>query len=163
MVSAFEKGAKEAGHEVIIFAVARMNVKGCLGCEYCHNKGEGKCVQQDDMKALYPEFLSADMVVFATPLYYFGMSAQLKSVVDRFCAFSHSLRARHLKSALIAVAWDDYDWTFEALESHYRTLLRYIDLEDRGILLAGGCGTPAETADSEHLRRAYEFGKSLKE
>jgi len=55
MVSAFEKGAKEAGHEVIIFAVARMNVKGCLGCEYCHNKGEGKCVQQDDMKALYPD------------------------------------------------------------------------------------------------------------
>ena len=72
MVSAFEKGAKEAGHEVIIFAVARMNVKGCLGCEYCHNKGEGKCVQQDDMKALYPEFLSADMVVFASPIYYFG-------------------------------------------------------------------------------------------
>ena len=69
MVSAFEKGAKEAGHEVIIFAVARMNVKGCLGCEYCHNKGEGKCVQQDDMKALYPEFLSADMVVFASPIY----------------------------------------------------------------------------------------------
>ena len=62
MVSAFEKGAKEAGHEVIIFAVARMNVKGCLGCEYCHNKGEGKCVQQDDMQTLYPEFLSADRV-----------------------------------------------------------------------------------------------------
>ena len=76
MVSAFEKGAKEAGHEVIIFAVARMNVKGCLGCEYCHNKGEGKCVQQDDMKALYPEFLSADMVVFASPIYYFTFSAQ---------------------------------------------------------------------------------------
>ena len=70
MVAAFEKGAKEAGHDVVTFSVARMNVKGCLGCEYCHNKGEGKCVQQDDMKALYPEFLSADMVVFASPIYY---------------------------------------------------------------------------------------------
>ena len=45
-----------------------MNVKGCLGCEYCHNKGEGKCVQQDDMQRLYPEFFSADMVVFASPI-----------------------------------------------------------------------------------------------
>ena len=76
MVAAFEKGAKEAGHDVVTFSVARMNVKGCLGCEYCHNKGEGKCVQQDDMKALYPEFLSADMVVFASPIYYFTLSAQ---------------------------------------------------------------------------------------
>lgn len=53
MVAAFEKGAKEAGHDVVTFSVARMNVKGCLGCEYCHNKGEGKCVQQDDMQRLY--------------------------------------------------------------------------------------------------------------
>ena len=87
MVSAFEKGAKEAGHEVITFAVARMNVKGCLGCEYCHNKGEGKCVQQDDMQALYPEFLSADMVVFASPIYYFTLSAQLQAVIHRTYAF----------------------------------------------------------------------------
>ena len=157
----FARGAREAGHEPEILDVAYENVHPCTGCVACGY--EGTCVQKDGMTAIRQQLLSADMVVFATPLYYFGMSAQLKSVVDRFCAFSHSLRARHLKSALIAVAWDDYDWTFEALESHYRTLLRYIDLEDRGILLAGGCGTPAETADSEHLRRAYEFGKSLKE
>ncbi len=107
MVSAFEKGAKEAGHEVIIFAVARMNVKGCLGCEYCHNKGEGKCVQQDDMKALYPEFLSADMVVFASPIYYFTLSAQLLrrrlclwpcnyAVLSVYCGILGSEECRHL-------------------------------------------------------------------
>ena len=84
MVAAFEKGAKEAGHDVVSFSVARMNVKGCLGCEYCHNKGEGKCVQQDDMQRLYPEFFSADMVVFASPIYYFTLSAQLQAVIQQY-------------------------------------------------------------------------------
>ena len=67
------------------------------------------------------------MVVFATPLYYYGMTAQLKTVVDRFCAYNSSLNSRHLKSALLTVAWNADDWTFDALETHYKTLVRYIN------------------------------------
>ena len=58
--------------------------------------------------------------VLATPLYYYGMSAQLKTVVDRFCAYNSSLNGRHLKSALLTVAWNADDWTFEALEAEWR-------------------------------------------
>ena len=119
MVSAFEKGAKEAGHEVIIFAVARMNVKGCLGCEYCHNKGKGKCVQQDDMKALYPEFLSADMVVFASPIYYFTLSAQLQAVIHRTYAFGIPKNVK--QTALILSSGDAFVYG-PAITQYYQSI-----------------------------------------
>ena len=72
------------------------------------------------------KLLSSDMVVFATPLYYYGMTAQLKTVVDPFCAYNSSLNSRRLKSALLTVAWNADDWTFDALETHYKTLVRYV-------------------------------------
>ena len=86
---------------------------------------EGPCVQKDDVEMIRKKLLASDMVVFATPLYYYGMSAQLKTVVDRFCAYNSSLNSRHLKSALLTVAWNADDWTFDALEAHYKTLVRY--------------------------------------
>lgn len=69
------------------------------------------------------------MLVFATPLYYYGMSAQLKTLVDCFCAFNSSLMRRHMKSALLAAAWNSDGWTFEALEAHYKTLVRVVITE----------------------------------
>ena len=102
------------------------------------------------------------MVVFATPLYYYGMSAQLKTLVDRFCAFNASLTRKRMRSALLAVAWNSDSWTFEALEAHYRTLVRYLDFRDMGMILGGGCGTPSMTRNSRCIRQAYELGKSLK-
>ena len=113
------------------------------------------------MKMIRTELLSSDMVVFATPLYYYGMSAQLKTVIDRFCAFNSSLNRRHLKSALLAVAWNADDWTFDALEAHYRTLVRYIRFEDCGMVLGRGCGTPGMTEQSGYPQEAYRLGRSL--
>ena len=98
------------------------------------------------------------MVVFATPLYYYGMSAQMKTVVDRFCAFNSSLNKKHLKSALLTVAWNADDWTFDAFISHYKTLVRYINFEDRGMVLGCGCGTPSRTKRSRYPEQAYQLG-----
>ena len=89
------------------------------------------------------------------------MSAQLKTVIDRFCAYNSSLNRRHLKSALLTVAWNADDWTFDALKAHYKTLVRYINFEDCGMVLGYGCGTPAMTRRSRYMNMAYELGKSL--
>ena len=107
------------------------------------------------------KLLGEDMVVFATPLYYYGMTAQLKVVVDRFCAYNSSLNSRHLKSALLTVAWNADDWTFEALEAHYKTLVRYLRFKDMGMVLGYGCGTPSMTKASKYPDQAYQLGKSM--
>ena len=101
------------------------------------------------------------MVVFATPLYYYGMSAQLKIVVDRFCAYNSSLHGKHMKSALLTVAWNADNWTFEALEAHYKTLVRYCGFKDQGMVLGYGCGSPDMTKRSPHVEEAYQMGKNL--
>lgn len=159
LADSFAKGAEEAGHSCEIIEVCRADVHPCLGCVRCGY--EGPCVQKDDVELIRQKLLRADMVVFATPLYYYGMTAQLKAVIDRFCAYNSSLNSRHLKSALLAVAWNADDWTFDALQAHYQTLVRYINFEDKGMVLGYGCGTPAMTKRSRYPERAYQLGKSL--
>ncbi len=159
LVDEFTRGAKEAGHEVTRFDVSRMNIHPCIGCVQCGY--EGPCVQKDDNEIIRNALLHCDMVVFATPLYYYGMSAQLKTVIDRFCAYNFSLHDKHLKSALLTVAWNHDDWTFDALLAHYKTLVRYINLEDQGTVLGYGCGSTAMTKHSSYPEQAYLLGKNL--
>ena len=160
LVEEFSKGAKEAGHSVQRFDVAAMNVNPCIGCVACGY--EGPCVQKDDNQKIREAILAADMLVFATPLYYYGMSAQLKIVIDRFCAYNSSINRKHMKSALLTVAWNNDNWTFDALESHYQTLVNYLNLEDCGMVLGRGCGSPSMTKHTKYPENAYELGRSLK-
>ena len=160
LVKEFERDAHEVWHQIKIIDCTRISVRPCIGCIACGY--EGPCVQKDDMENIKNEILSADMIVFATPLYYYGMSAQLKTVIDRFCAFNGSIQRKHMKSALLTVAWNSDNWTFDALESHYKTLVRYLNFSDQGMVLGRGCGTPSMTAHSIYPNKAYELGKSLK-
>ena len=159
LMEQFKLGAEESGHAVEVIDVCHADIHPCTGCVRCGY--EGPCVQKDDVEDIRRTLLSADMVVFATPLYYYGMTAQLKTVIDRFCAYNSSLNSRHLKSALLAVAWNADDWTFDALEAHYKTLVRYINFEDKGMVLGYGCGTPSMTTHSKYPIEAYRLGKSL--
>lgn len=159
LVEQFRRGAEESGHAVEVIDVCRAEIHPCVGCVRCGY--EGPCVQKDDVETIRRKLLDADMVVFATPLYYYGMTAQLKTVVDRFCAYNSSLNSRRLKSALLTVAWNADDWTFEALTAHYKTLVRYINFEDKGMVLGYGCGTPSMTQRSKYPQEAYRLGKGL--
>ena len=160
LADCFRRGAEEAGHSVEIVNTAHANIHPCTGCIRCGY--EGPCVQKDDVEAIREKILAAGMLVFATPLYYYGMSAQLKTMIDRFCAFNSSIQRRHMQSALLAVAWNSEGWTFEALEAHYKTLVRYLHLEDMGMVLGYGCGTPAMTQHSPYPQQAYRLGNRLK-
>lgn len=155
----FIRGAEEAGHKVTVFDAARASLHPCFACDACGMSGQ--CCQKDDMAGLREQILETDMMVLVTPLYYFGMSAQLKTVIDRFYSFNGTLMERKLKTALIVTAWDDQDWTMKDIKSHYETLCRYLNFQDQGQILGIGCGTVSMTKGTEFPRRAYEFGKSL--
>lgn len=160
LADCFRQGAEGVGHTVEMIDVAHADIHPCTGCIYCGY--EGPCVQKDDVEQIRQKILNADMLVFATPLYYYGMSAQLKTLIDRFCAFNSSIQRRHMKSALLSVAWNSDSWTFEALETHYQTLVRYLHLQDMGMVLGYGCGTPPMTEHSEFPQQAYNLGNRLK-
>ena len=160
LAKAFMQGAAEAGHAVEVLDAAHADIHPCTGCIHCGY--EGHCVQKDNEEKFRAAILAADMMVFATPLYYYGMSAQLKTLIDRFCAFNSSIQRKHMKSAIISAAWNADGWTFDALESHYKTLVRYLNLQDMGAVWGKGCGTPSMTKNSRYMLQAYELGKSLK-
>ena len=160
LADCFKQGAEEAGHTVELIDAAHANIHPCTGCIHCGY--EGPCVQKDDVEEIRGKILRADMMVFVTPLYYYGMSAQLKTLIDRFCAFNTSIQRKHMKSALLAAAWNSDNWTFEALESHYKTLVRYLNLPDMGMVLGAGCGTPTMPSHSQYPQSAYQLGNRLK-
>ena len=160
LADCFRQGAQEAGHTVELIDTAHANVHPCTGCIRCGY--QAPCVQKDDVEDIRRKIRQADMLVFATPLYYYGMSAQLKTMIDRFCAFNGSIQHKHMKSALLAVAWNSDDWTFTALEAHYKTLVRYLNFQDMGMVLGAGCGTPDMTKHSPFPQQAYQLGNRLK-
>ena len=67
MVAVFKESAEEAGHEVTVIDICKKNIKGCLACEYCHGKGQGKCVQHDDMQEIYVKLRNTNMLILASP------------------------------------------------------------------------------------------------
>ena len=159
LARAFARGAREAGYAVEVVDVAALDIAPCTGCVACGYGGP--CALTDDFDGVREQILSADMLVLATPLYYYGMTAQLKAAIDRFCSANPRISGKRLKSALLAVAWNADGWTFDALEAHYDTLVRYLNLRDCGRVLGAGCGTPGMTARSGYPERAYRLGRSV--
>ncbi|SFA70638.1 flavodoxin family protein [Selenomonas ruminantium] len=153
MVNAFAEGAKEAGHEVDILHVGKMQIKECLGCEYCHKKGNGTCIQKDDMQNVLPMLNEADMLVFATPVYYRSITTHLSVVIHRMYPIGKSKKAT--KSALLVSSLNPGTW--KSIEFYYRDLLELIGLEDCGIRTLYG----EERESEEKLAEIRAFAKTL--
>ena len=113
------------------------------------------------MDKLRDILLAADMAVLVTPLYYFGVSAQLKTVIDRFYSFTTRLSEKKLKTALVVTAWDSNNWTMLSIRQYYETLCRYLNFQDQGMMLGTGCGTVSMTRNTEFPQLSYELGKSV--
>lgn len=102
MVEAFAETAREGGHAVEVVRVASKKIAGCLGCQYCFAH-EGTCVQKDDMANVIESLKGADMVVFASPIYWFDITAQEKAAIDRLYAFG-ATGFPFTKTALLLIA-----------------------------------------------------------
>ncbi len=152
MVSVFKEAAETAGHAVTVFTVCRMNIRGCLACEYCHGKGQGTCVQQDDMREIYEALQNADMLVLASPIYYHNISGQLKCVIDRFYSALYPSAPERLKKVAMFLASGDPDMYIGAGFSYEGDFLGYLGLEDRGLFT---------NHDKDVLQRIAEMAASL--
>lgn len=86
LVKAFTEGAESSGNTVTEFFLDGMEIHGCKGCFGGHSSRECPCVQKDDMAKIYPAVKESDVVVLASPLYYWNMSGQLRTAVDRLFA-----------------------------------------------------------------------------
>jgi multimeric flavodoxin WrbA len=155
----FIEGAKESGNEVFRFDAAFEEVKPCLACDYCASH-DGQCVRKDAMNTWCEKLIESDMIVFVTPLYYYGMSTQIKSVIDRFHANNAKL-AGNKKSMLLATSYGADDWTMEALEKNYESILRFMKWSDAGKLFATGCPVREVIEQTNFPNQAYELGKSI--
>lgn len=158
LVNAFCEGAIATGHTVEIYDCAKGNINPCLGCGACHMHSD--CVQKDDGNAVIAKVLNSDMVVFATPVYYFGMSARLKMTIDRFYCRNGAITRKRVKSALIATAWDSNIEVMSALKKHFDKIFDYLNMEKVGGVLATDSGL-VESMPDKFVQMAYEFGKSL--
>ena len=154
----FIKGAQEAGHNVVRFDSAFKNVHPCIACNKCGMNGQ--CVFKDDFEFIRDNIVDADAVIFATPMYYFGISAQIKAVIDRFYAINGQIHPPK-KSALIMTYADTSSKEAQPIISHYETLLNYLGWSDSGKIIASGVWTEGDVNNTEYQKQAYELGKSF--
>ena len=138
MIDSLSEGLKKAGHEWDVVNVARMNIHGCLACEYCHGKGAGSCVQKDDMQNVYELLKTAEMLVLAAPIYYHGISGQLKCAIDRFYSALYPKAPESLKYVSMFLASGDKEQYTGARFSFDGDFLGYLGLEDKGFFTSAG-------------------------
>ena len=182
LAEAFAKGASKH-HQVEIVSVRDYKVNPCLGCNACFktngqsseshpssledgrvvtDEGEanGICAQKDDMALIYEKINQADMLVIASPVYFYGISAQLKVVIDRF---HNPIRDTfHIKKmALLLVGAATLPELFDAILTEYTLCLKFFNIEDAGKVLVRGVKDKGDIKNTDALNEAYRLGCSI--
>ena len=160
LVNAFVKGAQQK-HQVEVVSVHDYKVSPCMGCNACFRHKEHGCCQDDDMTAIYRKMAIADMLVIASPVYFYGLSAQLKAVIDRF---HNPIRDTfHIKKmALLLVGAASLPELFDSILTQYQLCLNFFKLEDVGHVLVRGVKEKGDISTSGQLDEAYQLGQNIK-
>ena len=182
LVDAFARGASQHHHVEIVY-VRDVKVSPCLGCNACFktngrssesypssledgrvvtDEGEanGICAQKDDMSAIYEKMSQADMLVIASPVYFYGISAQLKAVIDRFHnPIRDSFNIK--KMALLLVGAASLPELFDAILTEYNLCLKFFNIEDAGKVLVRGVKDKGDIKNTDALNEAYRLGCSI--
>ena len=162
LTAEFARGAKEAGNEVTEFFLGDMDIHGCKGCFGGHSSRECPCVQKDDMAQIYPMVKAADVVVLATPLYYWNMSGQLRTAVDRLFALEEgdgNLLRDHGRASALLMAAEGHG--FDDVVLYYDHLMEHLHWKNLGHVLSGGNMAVGDIKGKKELNDAYELGKSI--
>lgn len=159
LVDSFIRGAEEAGHEIVRFDTAFLKVHPCVACETCHSE-KGKCVFQDDMVKIGAALAESDCVALATPIYYYGICSQLKTVIDRFYGIEESIR-RSQKTVFLTAMADDVRESVKPANDSYRAAIGWLGWADAGIVNAFECSVPEDLDKTDCEQRAYELGKTI--
>ena len=158
LANEFIRGAQNAGHTVEKISLVDKNIQFCKGCLACQKLG--KCVIKDDVNDIMAKVLNADVVVWATPIYYYEMSGQMKTLIDRMNAmYSQDYKFRDVY--MLTTAAEDEEFVPKRAEAG---LTGWIDCypESRlaATLFCGGVNDPRDIEGNAKLQTAYEMGKN---
>lgn len=164
LIEAFTAGAQGKGHSVACFDLQKMNIHGCLGCFGGGKDKHSPCVQKDDMSKIYPAYMEADVVVLASPMYYWGFSGQLKCAFDRLFAVAECnenyQNPKKQCILLMASEGDDAD-NAEPVIHYYEDLLKHMEWQNLGHIIAGGVLKVGDISGHKALAEAAALGASL--
>lgn len=156
----FADGAA-VNNNVEIVSVADYKVNPCIGCNSCFSREGNQCFQNDDMIQIYEKLRNADIVVIASPVYFYGISAQLKAIVDRLhTPMRNTFHIRKLGLLLVGAA--QLPNLFEPIIMQYQMVLDFFKLESIGTVLVRGVKDIGDIEGYTALEEAYELGVSVK-
>jgi len=162
LIKAFAEGAEKSGHTVKTFLIDKMNIKGCKSCYKGGKNPDSPCTQKDDMDKIYPEFNRADIIVFASPMYYWGLSGQIKIVLDRlFATFEMANKAPKKKAILLMAAGDKGEYNNKPAIDYFDALLERLGWVNKGIVIAEGVLNLKDIDNNPALEEALKLGESL--
>ena len=162
MVEAFRKGAEENSHAVIVVNVCQKKIAGCLACEYCHQAGSGherQCVQKDDMAEIFDKMVQADVLGLATPVYFYSMDGQLKTLIDRTLPRYTEIRDKEVYFIATAAAGKGaMERTIDALRGFTDCLPGAVV---KGKIYGSGVYQKGEVMDTKAFQEAYQLGRKV--
>jgi len=159
LADAFIRGAEAAGNQVFRFDAGRAQIKGCQDCKFCIGNN-GKCNQNDDMQQAYEYLHECDVLVLATPIYFFCMSAQIKAFIDRmYCDIGKPFAVK--SSILLTVQEDENPIVADNAVNTYRSIINYVGWENLGIISVPSVHAIGAIAGNPKLVEAYKLGINL--
>jgi multimeric flavodoxin WrbA len=165
LASHFASGAAEAGFKTQTIWVTGLKIAGCMDCRRCWTNGI-HCFLNDDMKEIYAAVDKASVIAFATPLYFYSWSSQIKPVWDRLLPYfspNSKISLKGRRSVLLATAGDDKASAFDGLKKSYELACGYAGFEIAGKVLAYGVHEAgAIERGGDWLDKAYQLGGNLK-
>ena len=163
----FSKGAAEVGFKSATIRVNGLKIGGCIDCRRCWSTKKSHCFLNDDMKDVYAEIDDSDVIVFATPLYFYSWSSQIKPVWDRLLPYFHpksKINVKGRRTVLIATAGDTDPSCFDGIKKSFQLACEYAKWEIAGELLASGLHEAGAAQSSERwMQLAFDMGKKLGE